>query len=386
MLLPEQEWQIQSAMDELLSKVAENNENMRLLMERGLVHLFEGSLTTEAAMNELKQFETPSTRFAIDQSELMITHGDATGFSRFMFRINEKKELDITTQENLESIEISDDAIPNARSIIKDMHQDKKPVVVFLGATRQADPRTISSLSDQACEKLVENFSYAGVLTAGYRGLHDNVYGITRAAYDAARKTLGKMVTLVIMPEVGKADVHVNPESLDLHGAQWGDDTPALIGASDAAIVFAPYGLISELEIATAIKLNKIIVKVDPTLSTSKKEETTAACGYVYDKPLPTYRTVEDAMADMCDQLHKRGFSPGMQLNHSQYHIKRSEEYEGSPLLFSTTSLKWTNAKNTSLGNLYSSNIYKTPRGEQEQDKGDKNDKKNPAKKPKKME
>lgn len=142
---------------------------------------------------------------------------------------------------------------PKTTALVKAIHNNRKLVVATLGFARgNAFPAGSYSLkvmwalayldaklsgdSTVALDKAADARNIGGVLTGGYWGKGDNVYGITRAGFDVAR-FLG-LKALVVTPLAGMADTHLNPDSRTTAGELWGDDSMSLVAAADMAIVF----------------------------------------------------------------------------------------------------------------------------------------------------
>ena len=75
-----------------------------------------------------------------------------------------------------------------------------------------------------------------GVITGGYKGEGDNVYGVTRTGHEVAN--IDGYRSIVVTPKAGLADTHENPDSRSVVGHLWGDDSKALVAATDIALVF----------------------------------------------------------------------------------------------------------------------------------------------------
>ncbi|MCA9688088.1 MAG: hypothetical protein KC636_00650 [Myxococcales bacterium] len=144
-------------------------------------------------------------------------------------------------------------APPKTTALVQAIHDNKQLVVATLGFARgSAFPAGSYSLkvlwvlayldaklSGKATvdlDRAATKRKIGGVITGGYWGKGDNVYGVTRAGFDVAR-FLG-MKALVVTPLAGMADTHVNPDSRTVAGELWGDDSISLVAASDMAIVF----------------------------------------------------------------------------------------------------------------------------------------------------
>lgn len=142
---------------------------------------------------------------------------------------------------------------PETMALVKAIHDKKKLVVATLGFARgNAFPAgnyalrvmwTLAYLDAKLSgepavdvEKAADKRKIGGVITGGYWGKGDNVYGVTRAGFDVAR-FLG-VKALVVTPLAGMADTHLNPDSRTMAGELWGDDSISLVAAADMAIVY----------------------------------------------------------------------------------------------------------------------------------------------------
>jgi hypothetical protein len=142
---------------------------------------------------------------------------------------------------------------PKTTALVKAIHDKKQLVVATLGFARgnafpagsyslrvmwvlaYLDAR-LSGQTAVAFDKAADKRKVGGVITGGYWGKGDNVYGVTRAGFDVAR-FLG-MKALVVTPLAGMADTHLSPDSRTMAGELWGDDSISLVAAADLAIVF----------------------------------------------------------------------------------------------------------------------------------------------------
>jgi hypothetical protein len=146
-------------------------------------------------------------------------------------------------------------------------------VVALLGAARMKIEQGMELI--EPVQQLVADLSDVAYVTGGYRGESGNSYGVTRAGFDVP-KSRNKQ-TLVIMCRAGIADAHQTADAMSIFGRQWGDDTPALSTASDAAVFIRHipaekvYGKWTEVEIANFVYRKKPLVILDP-LATASEE------------------------------------------------------------------------------------------------------------------
>ena len=106
-----------------------------------------------------------------------------------------------------------------------------------------------------------------GFITGGYAGRFDNIHGVTRTGYELAKKYEKPIIS--IMCNAGRFDKNQFTDVDVFFGMHWGDDTKALSSFSDAAVMIAPFGAWSNIELfylsykrkPTVIYLSKIYVE-----------------------------------------------------------------------------------------------------------------------------
>jgi len=146
-------------------------------------------------------------------------------------------------------------------------------VVALLGTARLDITQGMELL--EPIQKLVASLTDVAYMTGGYRGESGNCYGVTRAGFDVP-KAKG-LETLVIMCRAGIADAHQTAAAMSIYGQQWGDDTPGLSTASDAAVFFRNipnkkvYGKWTDVEIANFVHRGKPLVIFDPQAAGSEE-------------------------------------------------------------------------------------------------------------------
>lgn len=147
---------------------------------------------------------------------------------------------------------------PEVASYVNDCHKDGKLVLAILGPARVSGNRgkDILDISASAMERIMSTRgTNLAIMTGGYKGEADGKYGATRAGYDIIKEK--SIDSLVIMPRAGEKDSHINVDVKNIVGEMWGDETKALVAAIDAAIVFEPHGLWTEIEVANMKRQGK---------------------------------------------------------------------------------------------------------------------------------
>ena len=172
-------------------------------------------------------------------------------------------------------------------------------VLALLGAARMDVKEGMALL--EPVQELVACLADADVayMTGGYRGEFGNNYGVTRAGFDVP-KSKG-LETLVVMCAAGRKDAHQTAAAMSIYGDQWGDDTPGLCTASDAAVFFRHipenkvYGKWTEVEIANFVHQNKPLVIFDPY--PTKEVET------YFGVPVPVFTNAKEVAAYLNNHL-----------------------------------------------------------------------------------
>ena len=86
-----------------------------------------------------------------------------------------------------------------------------------------------------------------GFITGGFSGNYVNVCGVTRTGYEIAKKYEKPIIS--IMCNAGRFDKNKFTDVDVFFGMHWGDDTPALSSFTDGAIMIAPFGAWSNIEL-----------------------------------------------------------------------------------------------------------------------------------------
>lgn len=86
-----------------------------------------------------------------------------------------------------------------------------------------------------------------GIVTGGYSGIMASECGITRTGYEIAKHYEKPIVT--IMCNAGRFDKNKHSDAIGYFGMHWGDDTKALSSFVDGAIMIAPFGAWSQVEL-----------------------------------------------------------------------------------------------------------------------------------------
>lgn len=86
-----------------------------------------------------------------------------------------------------------------------------------------------------------------GIISGGYSGILASECGITRTGYEIAKHYEKPVVT--IMCSAGRFDRNRNSDAIGFYGIHWGDDTKALSSFADGAVMIAPFGAWSQVEL-----------------------------------------------------------------------------------------------------------------------------------------
>ena len=176
---------------------------------------------------------------------------------------------------------LSDDAPPfdlardaaEVARLLKVLWPEGQRVLALLGTARLNIEQGMELL--EPIQELVADLTDVAYMTGGYRGESGNSYGVTRAGFDVP-KAKGRE-TLVIMCAAGIKDAHQTAAAMSIYGQQWGDDTPGLSTASDAAVFFRDipkgklYGKWTDVEIANFVHRQKPLVILDPQASVASE-------------------------------------------------------------------------------------------------------------------
>ena len=202
-----------------------------------------------------------------------ITKGD-NQWVRFGLQRTPLDGNDFTAFVRPNMFRLSDDAstfdlgrdVPEVARRLKMLWPKGQRVLALLGTARLNIVQGMELL--EPIQELVAYLTDVAYMTGGYRGESGNSYGVTRAGFDVP-KAKG-LETLVIMCAAGIKDADQTAAAMSIYGQQWGDDTPALSTASDAAVVFRNipngkvYGKWTDVEIANFVHRQKPLVIFDP--------------------------------------------------------------------------------------------------------------------------
>jgi len=86
-----------------------------------------------------------------------------------------------------------------------------------------------------------------GIISGGYSGIIASECGITRTGYEVAKHYEKPVVT--IMCNAGRFDKNKHSDAIGYYGMHWGDDTKALSSFADGAVMIAPFGAWSQVEL-----------------------------------------------------------------------------------------------------------------------------------------
>lgn len=86
-----------------------------------------------------------------------------------------------------------------------------------------------------------------GIISGGYSGILASECGITRTGYEIAKHYEKPVVT--IMCSAGRFDRNRHSDAIGYYGMHWGDDTKALSSFADGAVMIAPFGAWSQVEL-----------------------------------------------------------------------------------------------------------------------------------------
>jgi hypothetical protein len=184
--------------------------------------------------------------------------------------------------ENYKKLFDEEEHKENMINVIKYMYNyyltKQTPFISFLGKARflagskcsynnksfihynESDNSTIYYESDQNkaaqnaylfTEEIFSNLLFTncnlGFISGGYSGKVSSQCGITRTGYEMAKKYEKPIVT--IMCNAGRFDRNKHSDVIGYYGMHWSDDTKALSSLSDAAIMIAPFGAWSQIEL-----------------------------------------------------------------------------------------------------------------------------------------
>ncbi len=224
-------------------------------------------VTKDEAVKQLIASETETNKFALDGNQVQILRDVANDYVRFGLQRETVEGQQQVVAMGRPSAFVTYDlekVAPKSNHLKKALNSHGIPVIAVLGKARIGSTESILTAIKTGVAAMDSLFAQREIsyLTGGYKGVNDNVYGYTRIGYERA-KDLGTY-SLVVMPEAGGADSHKDADAKDMVGMMWGDDTPALAGIADGAMMFAWYGSWSQIEIDTLLYQNKPIVIVNP--------------------------------------------------------------------------------------------------------------------------
>ncbi|MGI0119624.1 hypothetical protein [Zooshikella sp. RANM57] len=222
-----------------------------------------GELSKKKALENLISKENQTLKFALDADQVQILRETDDDYVRFGF-LRKFDSLELMGQPSA-FVELNHKkAAPNSSALADSLHAEGIPVVAILGKARIGSPKDVRDAIKTASMAMDTVYLSREVafITGGYKGALDDVYGYTRIGYERAKDL--ETYTLVVLPEAGAKDSHNFVDAKDIFGKMWGDDTPALVGVADAAMVFAWYGSWTKIEIDTLLHQKKKVVIVNP--------------------------------------------------------------------------------------------------------------------------
>ncbi|WP_163834946.1 hypothetical protein [Spartinivicinus ruber] len=222
-----------------------------------------GELSKKKALESLISMEIQTLKFALDADQVQILRETDDDYVRFGF-LRGSDSLELIGQPSAFVKLNHKEAAPNSSALADSLHAEGMPVVAILGKARIGSPRDVREAIKTASKAMDRVYLDREVafITGGYKGALDDVYGYTRIGYERAKDL--EAYTLVVVPEAGTKDSHNYVDAKDIFGKMWGDDTPALVGVADAAMVFAWYGSWTKIEIDTLLHQKKKVVIVNP--------------------------------------------------------------------------------------------------------------------------
>lgn len=260
----------------------------------------QGYLPKEDTLQSLIGLEEATLKFALDPDQVQILRETDTDYVRMGFQAttsHEKRSLIILGRPSIFVKYDLASVTPESSRLLDSLHKNGIPVIAVLGKARIGTPKDIVraiEIGSKAMDHLYRARETA-FLTGGYKGAIDDVYGYTRIGYERA-KDLGAY-TLVVMPEAGRKDSHKYVDVKDFVGKMWGDDTPALAGITDGAMIFAPYGSWTKIEIDTLLHYEKPVVIINPNQE-NRVETVNSKIGSV-----KSYRIPEEAAQALLEAL-----------------------------------------------------------------------------------
>jgi hypothetical protein len=185
------------------------------------------------------------TRFGVDLCNCQVIIQNGLGYTK-----NSHAEKHVEGFEYLKDEEKKTEQMPGQLTsvLVEKLHKNGGLIVATLGFARESDLSKGEKYKDKVKEEIQNlesrlkkknsksSSKIMGIMTGGYKGVIDKVYGITRIGHDIAHEL--KLYSLVVTPQAGKADTHETPDSRSLVGRLWGDDSKALVSGLDAALFF----------------------------------------------------------------------------------------------------------------------------------------------------
>jgi len=232
--------------------------------------------TTDGYLNFTIYADPKGTNFDDPQNALTNKTDIYIKFTDIKFNVEYKENLKVILEEKYKS---------NMDEVINYMYKHyitkQNPFIAFLGKARfwagdkcEDDITEKIRVETQHIKKLrtyikcTDNFSASqnaykytkelysnllfrncnlGFISGGYSGVGATQFGITRSGYEMAKKYEKPIVT--IMCNAGRFDKNEHSDATGFYGMHWSDDTRALSTFADAAIMIAPFGAWSQIEL-----------------------------------------------------------------------------------------------------------------------------------------
>jgi len=129
-------------------------------------------------------------------------------------------------------------------SYVKDKNIKKH---IFYEPVSKTAAQTAYNYTKEIVSGLLFRNCNLGIVTGGYSGIMASECGITRTGYEIAKHYEKPVVT--IMCNAGRFDRNRHSDVIGYYGMHWGDDTKALSSFADGAIMIAPFGAWSQVEL-----------------------------------------------------------------------------------------------------------------------------------------
>ncbi len=133
----------------------------------------------------------------------------------------------------------------NNKSFIHYNESDKS--TVYYESTQNRAAQNAYLFTEEIFSHLLFTNCNLGFISGGYSGKVASQCGITRTGYEMAKKYEKPLVT--IMCNAGRFDRNKYSDVIGYYGMHWSDDTKALSSLTDAAIMIAPFGAWSQIEL-----------------------------------------------------------------------------------------------------------------------------------------